>query len=274
MSFFKQNSKNIKNNPIIENIKSTVTKEYGIMYNSDIIFQTSKLSSIGLKTAFLFLCTFISSLLSGILFCKFPIQILIENHYMLLLVITLIQLILLFRLSFLSFKGSIEKQKNLVIAYALIEGISVGIYIAILKMAGYKNIFESVMISSLTTFILFMITHFLYSTNLIKLNKKLYLFALSSIITLFFINLGISILKRYTDITISTPLLIFVALFSLLIGCIFLAIDFHDAEFLVENRLPKEYEWNAALGFHITLIFIFFQVMRLLRYFGFLKREN
>lgn len=59
-------------------------------------------------------------------------------------------------------------------------------------------------------------------------------------------------------------------IFSLIaigIGCLFLALDFHEVEQGVRMRAPRSQAWTAAFGLTLTLVWIYLEILRLLSYF-------
>ncbi|KND62713.1 Bax inhibitor-1/YccA family membrane protein [Candidatus Phytoplasma phoenicium] len=261
----------IRTNPIINDIKRNIIQKRET-YASSSVFKTCEFTTIGIKTVFLFLCTFVTAFPSGVCFYVFRDNMYIQSFFITLLIASfLVHIFLLFKLSFNS--HAIEKYKNLVIMFALVQGISIGASISILYQSlgpTYYDFVNMILLAFLITGILFMVSHFLYSTNLIKVNQKLYLCFIASFITLFFIIFLSCFFSFFNSVAIMIP----ITLFCLFLGCMMICFDLHNAEFIVENKLPKEYEWKVALGFHMTLIYIFFQAIRLLQLSGMFSRQN
>ena len=46
-------------------------------------------------------------------------------------------------------------------------------------------------------------------------------------------------------------------------GALMLTLDFDRAESVVKMGLPKHYEWTVSLGFMVTLIWIYYNILRL-----------
>ena len=59
-------------------------------------------------------------------------------------------------------------------------------------------------------------------------------------------------------------LVILINVLVLLYGAFMLAMDFEQVNAIVANGFDKRYEWTAALGLMVTLIWIYIEVIRLL----------
>lgn len=256
----KRNNAFIQENPIIAKIKRK-TMEKREIYSFASVVKTCEFTTIGMKTVFLFLCTFLTAFLSYGLSSILSKEESSKIFGILFIFAFFTKIYLLFKLSF----NSVEKHKKLVIIFALLEGITIGKLVFILKDFS-SNAFSMILLSFLTTGILFMVSHFLYSTNLIKVNQKFQLCLTAVSITLFFLIL-FSILSK---ISFNWP----ITLFSLVFGFMMIFSDLKNAEFIVTNKFSKEYEWTVAFGFHMTFIFLFIQVIRLLLLLGFFQEKN
>ena len=54
------------------------------------------------------------------------------------------------------------------------------------------------------------------------------------------------------------------AIAGIIIASLFLLADFNTVQYIVENGLPKKYEWIAAFGLVFTIVWIYFKVLDLL----------
>ena len=48
-----------------------------------------------------------------------------------------------------------------------------------------------------------------------------------------------------------------------ILGCLFLLVDFDTIRRSVDNRLPKEYEWYAAYGLIFSVIWVYFKILQI-----------
>lgn len=122
------------------------------------------------------------------------------------------------------------------------------------------------------TVLVFFIALFLYRSGIIKVNRKFR----AILLTLFLTSIaGSGILyissfftTKLTDIFYGDgSLAIIVSFISLLIATINLIFEFDFATNLVENGIRKKYEWIAAYGLFMTIIFIFIRILNLLSKF-------
>ncbi|MFR0367846.1 Bax inhibitor-1/YccA family membrane protein [Candidatus Phytoplasma palmae] len=250
-----------KNNPLIERIKNeakTKSRKFAKLDDKNICSK----KSISLKTFFLFLCTIATSittyrfLLQTQYYTNFNF---VNKLFTYVFLLSIIQFILVIMINMVN----IRIRKFIAISFALIEGINLSLFLSFLNIA-YKNAIEGITIALTSTILLFTISHFLYSCNIIKINQKFRSFLLISLLLL--------IVMQFFRLLNFFSLLITV--FSLFLGCMSLAVDFEDADFIISNRLHKDNEWNIALGFHITLIWIFKNLINLLQILGFFKKYN
>lgn len=259
----RNNNTFIQENPIIAKLKRNAMEKREI-YSSTSVVKTCEFTTIGMKTVFLFLCTFLTSFLSyGLSFVLQGTNTKPIIFSTLIFLSFVTQIYLLFKLS----SNEVEKHKKIVIIFASLQGISIGETVFVLNQY-YSNVFSMILLAFLTTGILFIISHFLYSTNLIKVNQKFQLCFTASSITFFFIILFSKFFQ------LSPFILIPITLFGLVLGCMMIFSDLKNAEFIVANKLSKEYEWTVAFGFHMTFIFLFLQVIRLLHLLGFFHERN
>ena len=65
-------------------------------------------------------------------------------------------------------------------------------------------------------------------------------------------------------LTNNTGLVILISVIVLIYGALMLAMDFERVKSIVANGFDKRYEWMAALGLMVTLIWIYIEALRLL----------
>ena len=153
------------------------------------------------------------------------------------------------------------------IIYAVCEGAMLGL-LSFLFDAVIGGI---VMSAVLITATIFGVMLLLYSTNIIKVTNK-FVRVMSGIgITILVVSLFyfISSLVSPGNIMVaalySNPtLLLLVSVFILIYGAFMLALDFEEVNIIVANGFDKKYEWTAALGLMVTLVWIYVEVLRLL----------
>ena len=153
------------------------------------------------------------------------------------------------------------------IIYAVCEGILLGLVSFL-----FEAVIGGIVLSAvLVTATIFGVMLLLYSTNIIRVTSRfmkivsgigvalvlaMLFFFLSSIIA----PNNIMIMAYYS----SPGLMILVSGIILLYGAFMLAIDFEQVNAIVANGFDKKYEWMAALGLMVTIVWIYLEVLRLL----------
>ena len=153
------------------------------------------------------------------------------------------------------------------VIYAICEGVLLGL----VSFAFDIMVGGIVMTAVLLTATIFGVMLFLYSTNVIKVTSR-FLRAMSAIgITILIMSLfyfissivspGNMLIMAFTN---NTGLVLLMSAFILLYGAFMLAVDFEQVNVIVANGFDKKYEWTAALGLMVTIVWIYLEVLRLL----------
>lgn len=157
------------------------------------------------------------------------------------------------------------------VIYAVCEGILLG-----LVSFSMDAVYGGVVLSAiLVTATIFGVMLFLYTSNIIRVTGR-FVKAMSAIaITMLIVSLIylISAIASPGNILIlaltSNPsVLILISVLILLYGAFMLVLDFEQVNAIVANGFDKKYEWVAALGLMVTLIWIYIEVLRLLAIFA------
>jgi uncharacterized YccA/Bax inhibitor family protein len=151
--------------------------------------------------------------------------------------------------------------------YALAYGFAVG---AISK--GYETFYDGIVVQAvLATASVFAVMLVLYRTRIIKVTDKFRR-------TVIFATLGVMVMYLFSWILslfgTSLPFLngdnmamsIAFSVFVCGLAALNLALDFDFIERGVQSGLPKSYEWVAALGLVVTLVWLYLELLRLLSY--------
>ena len=176
------------------------------------------------------------------------------------------------------FVGQLAPKVALVssIIYSLSEGVLLGVisYIFEAEIGGI------VLTAVIITATVFAVSLFLYSTNIIKVNSAFIKVSLVILVSGLIASLTVWIVSliSHTNIIAATFsndslkwLAILIAAFVLIYGAIMLFLDFHRIDVLVANGFGKQYEWTAALGLIITVVWIYIEVLRIIALFS--KRD-
>lgn len=124
---------------------------------------------------------------------------------------------------------------------------------------------------------IFVVMLMLYQSGLLRGSALLRSVVLGSLIAILVGGLILTIVTlvnpAYSNSLFANPsLMIGLLIFMIVLGAFMLTLDFERAESIVAGGLPKEYEWQAALGFMITLIYIYFNILKL-AYYIFARRD-
>ena len=153
------------------------------------------------------------------------------------------------------------------IIYAVCEGILLG-----LISFAFDAVFGGIVMSAiLITVTIFGVMLLLYSSNIIRVTGR-FMRIMSGIgLTLCIVSFVYLIsfwINPYnilvTALAQNTGLVVLISVLVLIYGAFMLAMDFEQVKMIVANGFDKRYEWMAALGLMVTLIWIYIEVLRLL----------
>lgn len=114
---------------------------------------------------------------------------------------------------------------------------------------------------------IFLVMLFLYTSRTFRVTSRFRRFMIASMIAILITSLFSGILNLiFPSLRIfnSVPLAIGISLLLILYGAFMLMLDFDYADSIVQAGFPKRYEWVAALGFMVTLVWIYVQILRLI----------
>lgn len=149
------------------------------------------------------------------------------------------------------------------ILYSISEGLILGVLTAI-----FEAIVPGVASTAiLATLVIFIVMLFLYSSRTIRVTRrfsKIMYAGLISILLFFVISGVLSIFGGGFALNIlANPLIsIVIGVIMIIFGALMLTLDFDRAEMLVEGGADKRYEWVAAIGLMVTIIWIYVEVLR------------
>ncbi len=164
-----------------------------------------------------------------------------------------------------SFKPKLAKFLGPV--YAIAYGFAVG---AISK--GYETFYNGIVLQAvLATASVFAVMLVLYRTRIIKVTDKFRRAVIFATLGVMVLYLGSFVFSLFGG---SLPFLngdnmVLSILFSVFVcglAAMNLALDFDFIERATNAGMPKEYEWVAALGLVVTLVWLYLELLRLLSY--------
>ncbi|MBG7604837.1 MAG: Bax inhibitor-1/YccA family protein [Actinobacteria bacterium] len=151
--------------------------------------------------------------------------------------------------------------------YAICYGFAVG---AISK--GYETLFNGIVLQAvLATASVFAVMLVLYRTRIIKVTDKFrrnVIFATLGVMVLYIGSFIFSLFGGSLPFLNGDNMLLSI-LFSVFVcglASMNLALDFDFIERGTNSGLPKAYEWVAALGLVVTLVWLYLEILRLLSY--------
>lgn len=183
-----------------------------------------------------------------------------------------------------------KSSKVLSIPYSALEGLSIGCICGLALMYFAETGFLIVGLAFVITLGMFLGGVILYCTGVFKvtntLRKVMYAILLGSIVAsaLSSLVLLIGYLFGFFNAAFfasfyeaGSPIyliMIIVSLIMIIVAGIYIVISLDNASHIVQAGLDKEYEWYAAFGIILNLIWLFYQVLRfLIMIFGNSRRD-
>lgn len=150
--------------------------------------------------------------------------------------------------------------------YALLEGLAIGGVSAVLE-----DSYPGIVIQAVTiTFAIFASLLFLYATGAIKVTRKFRKIIISATVGIFIVYIIHFLLRYFFQIEIpylhsNGPIGIAISIFIAAIAASNLILDFDFISRKINQKNPKYLEWYAAFGLMITLVWLYFEILRLLQ---------
>ncbi|WP_295155425.1 Bax inhibitor-1/YccA family protein [uncultured Brachyspira sp.] len=157
-----------------------------------------------------------------------------------------------------------ELAKVFSILYAILEGVAIGAVSYIFNAVYEGIVVQAVFLTFLDLFIMLI----LYRFRIIRVTDKL-----RSVITVSTLCIGIVYLinfimsffgMRVPFLYGSSPLSIGISIVIVLIASFNLLLDFDFMEKGEEYNMPKYFEWYAAFGLLVTLVWLYLEILKLL----------
>jgi len=150
-------------------------------------------------------------------------------------------------------------------AYAIVEGILVGAVSAL-----YESMYDGIVLKAvgLTLSILFIML-VLYRSGTLKATpkfKKGVIIAGGGVLLFYLLNITASLFGGGFSLGNLGPIGILIQLGIVGIASMFLILDFDSIENGAKAGLPKYMEWYSGFGIMLTLIWLYFEVLRLLSF--------
>ncbi len=157
-----------------------------------------------------------------------------------------------------------DKSSWLAPIYALLEGLFVGTITAVYAAGTSGLIMQA---ASLTIALLFMML-FIYKSGLIKVTQKFRAaigMAVGAIMLVYVVNFVLSFFDMNVPYLHEGGMIgIGISAVIIVVACLRLLVDFDNFDKAAAMRSPKYMEWFCAMGLLVTLIWLYYEVLRLL----------
>lgn len=220
--------------------------------------QVATTTGVGIKTLLLIAVTLLSALLT--IFFIGPIGVL-EAYFIIWIVTFVIMLILIF---------NPRAARVLAIPYAILEGMTVGAISGIFAII-YGDL--GLLISGLAlviTMTIFLGASVLYLTGVVKVTNTLRRIMYTILLGVLLTSLVVMIVGIFNPAVYqlfygaNSGLSLLISVLMVVIASVYVVISLDNANLIVENRLDKAYEWYAAFGILINIIWLYYEVLRLI----------
>ncbi|WP_436523720.1 Bax inhibitor-1/YccA family protein [Actinoplanes sp. HUAS TT8] len=155
----------------------------------------------------------------------------------------------------------------LVIAYAVVEGVFVGMVSkAYQDILGYQGI---VLQAVVATFGVFFLMAALYRARVIRATPKftrIMIGAISGLFMVMLINFVLALFDVNTGLRDNGPLGYIFSLVCIVVASLSFILNFNEIEEGVRAGLPRKYSWTAAFGILVGLVWLYIEILRLLSY--------
>ena len=153
----------------------------------------------------------------------------------------------------------------LILAYAALEGLFLG---AISNFVDSYIADGAAMQAVLGTMAVFTAVLVMYKTRIIRVTRRFYRFAMAAavgFVLLMMVNLLFAVFGGGDGLGFRSGAMgVLFGIVGILIGALFLALDFKQVEDGISYGAPREESWLAAFGLTLTLVWIYLEFLRLI----------
>ncbi|MBY8872120.1 Bax inhibitor-1/YccA family protein [Micromonospora sp. PLK6-60] len=154
----------------------------------------------------------------------------------------------------------------LVVAYAVIEGVFVG-----MVSKAFNSLYDGIVLQAVAaTFGVFFLMAMIYKARIIRATPKFTKILVSVMVGLFaamLINFVLALFGVNTGLRDGSPLAIIFSLVCIVVASLSFVLNFAEIEEGVRMGLPQRYSWTAAFGILVGLVWLYIEILRLLSYF-------
>lgn len=155
----------------------------------------------------------------------------------------------------------------LIIAYAVIEGVFVG-----MVSKFFTNIlgFEGIVLQAVVaTFGVFFLMAMLYKARVIRATPKFtraLIAVMGGLFAVMLINFVLALFDVNTGLRDNGPLGYIFSLVCIVVASLSFILNFNEIEEGVRMGLPQRYSWTAAFGILVGLVWLYLEILRLLAF--------
>jgi uncharacterized YccA/Bax inhibitor family protein len=153
----------------------------------------------------------------------------------------------------------------LVIAYAVVEGVFVG-----MVSKTFETFYNGIVMQAVVaTFGVFFLMAMLYKMRVIRATPKFtrgLIAVMAGLFGVMMINLVLSLFGVNTGLRDGGMLAIGFSAVCIVVASLSFILSFHEVEEGVRMGLPQKYSWTAAFGILVSLVWLYIEILRLLSY--------
>lgn len=220
--------------------------------------QVATIQGVGSKTILLVLITLISALAT--MFILGPLEVL--SAYFIIWIITFVLLMIM------SFNPTAARV--LAIPYAILEGMTVGAISGVVAIAIPD---DGLLISGLAlsiTMTIFLGASVLYATGVIRVSgffrRFMYTLLLGVVITSLVVMIAGFFNSQIYELFygVNSGIALLISIIMVIISSLYVVISLDNATMIVDAGMDKTFEWYAAFGILLNIIWLYYEVLRLL----------
>ncbi len=220
--------------------------------------QVATIQGVGSKTILLVLITLISALAT--MFILGPLQVL--SAYFIIWIITFVLLMIM------SFNPTAARV--LAIPYAILEGMTVGAISGVVAIAIPD---AGLLIPGLAlsiTMTIFLGASVLYATGVIRVSgffrRFMYTLLLGVVITSLVVMIAGLFNSQIYELFygVNSGIALLISIIMVIISSLYVVISLDNATMIVDAGMDKTFEWYAAFGILLNIIWLYYEVLRLL----------
>ena len=167
----------------------------------------------------------------------------------------------------LGFVISFSRMANpaLVVTYALVEGVFVG-----MVSKAFESFYNGIVLQAVVaTFGVFFLMAMLYKSRVIRATPRFtkgLIAVMGGLFAIMLINLVLSLFGVHTGIRDNGAIGYLFSIVCIVVAALSFILDFDQIEQGVRMGLPQRYSWTCAFGILVGLIWLYLEILRLLSY--------